>query len=118
MRQSPQGPSNTIKRSRKHIRREREVFVKRELETLVAAMHAGGITYAEAVREFTRRYLLTVLAHNKGNQCKAAKELGVHRNTLSRIIAELEIDPVQVRNGLKRPPRSERPVFEIKQAVR
>jgi Fis family transcriptional regulator len=96
----------------------KEVFVKRELETLVAAMHAGGITYAEAVREFKRRYLLTVLANNKGNQCKAAKELGVHRNTLSRIIAELEIDPAQVRNGLKRPPRSERPVFEIKQVVR
>src|SRR5215475_2465832 len=107
-----------MKQSRKHIRYEREVFVKRELETLVAAMHAGGITYAEAVREFKRRYLLEVLATNKGNQCKAAKELGMHRNTLSRTIAELDIDPAQVRNGLKRPPRSERPVFEVKQAVR
>lgn len=92
--------------------------MKRELEALVTAMHTGGITYDEAVREFKRRYLLVVLAHNKGNQCKAAKELGVHRNTLSRIIAELEIDPAQVRNGLKRPPHSERPVFEVKQAVR
>jgi Fis family transcriptional regulator, factor for inversion stimulation protein len=92
--------------------------VKRELETLVAAMLAGGITYNEAVREFKRRYLLAVLANNKGNQCKAAKELGMHRNTLSRTIAELDIDPVQVRNGLKRPPRSARPVFEAKQAVR
>ena len=81
-------------------------------------MHAGGITYDEAVREFKRRYLLAVLAHNKGNQCKAAKELGMHRNTLRRTIAELDIDPTQVRNGLKRPSRSERPVFEVKQAVR
>jgi Fis family transcriptional regulator len=92
--------------------------VKRELEALVSAMHAGGITYAEAVREFKRRYLLEVLASNRGNQCKAAKELGMHRNTLSRTIAELNIDPAQVRNGLKRPPRSERPVFEVKQVVR
>lgn len=92
--------------------------MKRELDNLVAQMHAGGITYAEAVREFKRRFLMEVLAHHKGNQCKAAKELGVHRNTLSRTIAELEIDPSQIRSGLKRPVRSERPVFETKQVAR
>jgi hypothetical protein len=42
----------------------------------------------------------------------------MHRNTLSRTIAELNIDPMQVRHGLKRPPRSEHSVFEVKQAVR
>jgi Fis family transcriptional regulator, factor for inversion stimulation protein len=92
--------------------------VKRELDNLVTQMRAGGITYDEAVREFKRRFLLDVLAGHRGNQCKAAKELGVHRNTLSRILAELEIDPVQVRTGMRRPPRSERPAFEIKQLVR
>ena len=92
--------------------------MKRELDNLVTQMHAGGITYTEAVREFKRRFLMEVLAHHKGNQCKAAKELGVHRNTLSRTIAELEIDPAQIRSGLKRPVRSERPVFETKQIVR
>jgi Fis family transcriptional regulator len=90
--------------------------VKRELETLVTAMHAGGITYEEAVRQFKKRYILHVLFTHKGNQCKAAKELGMHRNTLSRTIAELDIDPMQVRNGLKRPPASERRVFEPKQS--
>lgn len=92
--------------------------MKRELDNLVTQMHAGGITYAEAVREFKRRFLMEVLAHHRGNQCKAAKELGMHRNTLSRTIAELEIDPAQIRSGLKRPVRSERPVFETKQVVR
>ena len=92
--------------------------MKRELDNLVTQMHAGGITYTEAVREFKRRFLMEVLAHHKGNQCKAAKELGVHRNTLSRTIAELEIDPAQIRSGLKRPVRSERPVFETKQMAR
>jgi Fis family transcriptional regulator, factor for inversion stimulation protein len=91
---------------------KKEASVKRELDNLVTQMHAGGITYDEAVREFKKRFLLEVLAHHRGNQCKAAKELGMHRNTLSRTIAELEIDPSQIRNGLKRPPRSERPVFE------
>src|SRR5580658_3795259 len=92
--------------------------LKRELDNLVTQMHAGGITYAEGVREFKKRFLLEVLAHHRGNQCKAAKELGMHRNTLSRTIAELELDPAEIRTGLKRPPRSERPVFAVKQGTR
>jgi Fis family transcriptional regulator, factor for inversion stimulation protein len=91
---------------------EKEVLVKRELEILVTQMHAGGITYPEAVREFKKRYVLEVLASHRGNQCKAAKELGMHRNTLSRTIAELNINPLQIRAGLKRPPLSERPLSE------
>jgi Fis family transcriptional regulator, factor for inversion stimulation protein len=91
---------------------KKEVSVKHELDSLVAKMHLSGITYDEAVREFKKRFLMEVLAHHRGNQCKAAKELGMHRNTLSRTIAELDIDPAQIRNGLKRPPRSERPVLE------
>ncbi|GGH10009.1 helix-turn-helix domain-containing protein [Silvibacterium dinghuense] len=92
--------------------------MKRELENLVTQMHAGGITYDEAVREFKRRFLIEVLAHHKGNQCKAAKELGMHRNTLSRTIAELDINPAEIRLGLKRPPRSERPMLESRQVAR
>ncbi len=92
--------------------------MKRELDNLVTQMHAGGITYDEAVREFKRHFILEVLAGHRGNQCKAAHELGMHRNTLSRILAELEIDPAQVRDGVRRPPRSERAPFEVKQATR
>lgn len=92
--------------------------MKRELDSLVVQMRAGGITYDEAVREFKRRFLLEVLSHHRGNQCKAAKELGMHRNTLSRTLAELDIDPAQVRTGLRRPPRSERAGLQLKQIVR
>ncbi|MGA8528894.1 MAG: helix-turn-helix domain-containing protein, partial [Acidobacteriaceae bacterium] len=67
---------------------------------------------------FKRRFMLEVLSSHRGNQCKAAKELGVHRNTLSRILAELDIDPAQVRNGLRRPPRSERAELPLKQVAR
>lgn len=77
-------------------------------------MYSGGITYTEAVREFKKRFLLEVLMAHRGNQCKAAKDLHVHRNTLSRMIAEMEIDPAEVRAGLKRPPHAERPMFEEK----
>jgi Fis family transcriptional regulator, factor for inversion stimulation protein len=98
--------------------RKRGLFVKRELDNLVSQMHAGGITYTEAVREFKRRFLLEVLSHHKGNQCKAARELGMHRNTLSRTMAELDLDPSQIRGILKRPPRSERPVLEVSRVAR
>ena len=92
--------------------------MKRELDSLVSQMQASGITYDEALREFKKRFILQVLACHRGNQCKAAQELGMHRNTLSRTLAELNIDPTQVRLGLKRPPRSERPVFNAKVAGR
>ncbi len=95
---------------------EKEGRVKRELESLVTQMHTGGITYTEAVREFKKRFILEVLASHRGNQCKAAKELGVHRNTLSRTLEELGIDPTQTRLSLKRPPRSARLMIEQKQA--
>jgi Fis family transcriptional regulator len=83
--------------------------VKRELDGLVTQMHSAGVTYSDALRQFKRRYILEVLAHHKGNQCKAAEELGMHRNTLSRTLAELELDTAAIRNGMRRPPTSERP---------
>jgi len=82
--------------------------VKRELDNLVTQMHSTGIRYDDAVRQFKRQYLLEVLRAHRGNQCKAAEELGMHRNTLSRTMAELELEVSEVRAGLKRPVRSER----------
>jgi Fis family transcriptional regulator len=83
--------------------------LKRELDTLVLQMHAAGVTYADAVRDFKKRYILEVLAHHRGNQCKAAEELGMHRNTLSRTLTELGMDSTQIRQGMRRPPTSVRP---------
>jgi Fis family transcriptional regulator, factor for inversion stimulation protein len=92
-------------------RRGQEVDVRRELDSLVTQMHSSGIRYEDAVREFKRQYLREVLIAHRGNQCKAAEELGMHRNTLSRAMAELGLELSEVRAGLKRPPRSERPVY-------
>ncbi len=85
--------------------------MKRELESLVTQMHSSGIPYEEAVREFKRQYLREVLVAHRGNQCRAAEELRMHRNTLSRAMAELGLELAEVRTGLKRPVRSERPVL-------
>ena len=82
--------------------------MKRELDSLVTQMHSTGIRYEDAVKQFKRQYLLEVLRAHRGNQCKAAEELGMHRNTLSRTMAELSLEVTEVRSGLKRPVRSER----------
>ena len=92
--------------------------MKDQLEALILQMYQSNILYSEAVREFKKRFILTVLEENKGNQCKAARELGMHRNTLSRTMQELKIDVRQMRSGVKRPPRSARPVPFEKKAVR
>ena len=85
--------------------------MRRELDILVTQMHSSGIRYEDAVREFKKQYLREVLLAHKGNQCKAADEMGIHRNTLSRTMAELGLNLAEVRASLKRPPRSERPVY-------
>lgn len=91
--------------------------MKRELDALITQMHAAGISYSDAVRQFKKRYILEVLAHHRGNQCKAATELGMHRNTLSRTLAELHMDTAQIRKGMRRPVMSERPVMAQRTAV-
>jgi Fis family transcriptional regulator len=83
--------------------------LKRDLDTLVLQMYSAGVSYADAVREFKKRYILEVLSRHRGNQCKAAEELNMHRNTLSRTLTELGLDSAQIRQGTRRPVRSVRP---------
>lgn len=92
--------------------------MKDQLEALIMQMYKSGILYSEAVREFKKKFILAVLQENKGNQCRAARQLEMHRNTLSRTIAELKIDVRQLRDGVKRPPRSARPMGYEKKAMR
>lgn len=92
--------------------------MKDQLEALVAQMHNSGILYSEAVREFKKRFLINVLQQNRGNQCKAARELGMHRNTLSRTLAELKLDVRQFRDGGRRPVRGEKAPLAEKKAAR
>ena len=96
--------------------------MKNQLAILIAQMHESGILYAEAVREFKRVFITHVLIQNNGNQCKAAKQLGMHRNTLSRTIAELELDVRELRKTRsatdRRPPRSATPIALEKKAAR
>jgi len=92
--------------------------VKDQLEALVLQMYKSNITYSEAVCEFKKKFILTVLQDCKGNQCKAARQLGMHRNTLSRTVAELKLNVKELRRGARRPPRSAHTVLLDRKAVR
>ena len=62
-----------------------------QLERLVEEMVTKGIRYEDAQREFEKRFIAEALAKADGNLCKAADLLGIHRNTLSRKIAEYRL---------------------------
>ncbi|HET8716047.1 MAG TPA: helix-turn-helix domain-containing protein [Holophagaceae bacterium] len=58
--------------------------MREKLRNLVAELVRGGVPLEMALREFERLYIEEVLASHDGNQSAAARELGIHRNTLSR----------------------------------
>lgn len=66
--------------------------MKDQLEALVNQMVERGIGFAEAWAEFERRFIKKVLDSHGGNQSKAARVLGIHRNTLSRKIEAYRLD--------------------------
>jgi Fis family transcriptional regulator, factor for inversion stimulation protein len=75
-----------------------------ELDALISQMLKGGILYTEAVREFRKAFIATVLRENNGNQSKAARELRMHRYTLTRTASALELDVRALRPDSRRPP--------------
>jgi Fis family transcriptional regulator len=115
--QSKRNLENEEKRHWPLFKRKRDAL-RDQLEALILQMYKSNILYSEAVREFKKRFILTVLQENNGNQCRAARQLGMHRNTLSRTISELKIDIRQLRAGVKRPPRSARPAHYERKMVR
>ena len=72
--------------------------MKDQLQGLVTQMVDRGILFDEAVGEFEKRFIKRILDRADGNQCRAAKMLGIHRNTLSRKIGEYKLD----HNGTRR----------------
>ena len=61
------------------------------LERLIEEMVEKGIRFADAHREFERRFISRVVVDSDGNLSRAAETLGIHRNTLSRKMAEHRI---------------------------
>ncbi len=79
--------------------RARSTHVKDQLESLVGMMVERGILLEEAVTEFEKKFIKRVLERLNGNQSRAAKILGIHRNTLSRKVGEYKLDHVRRRGA-------------------
>jgi DNA-binding NtrC family response regulator len=60
------------------------MLLKSKLEDLVTEMVERGILFEDAVEEFEKHFILSVLKRTNGNLSKAAEELRIHRNTLSK----------------------------------
>jgi transcriptional regulator with PAS, ATPase and Fis domain len=61
--------------------------MRARLEALIDEMLDGHILLAEAVSEFERLYIKKALARNQDHLSKTAKALGIHRNTISKHVA-------------------------------
>jgi DNA-binding NtrC family response regulator len=62
--------------------------MKKKLEELVAEMVERGILFEDAVAEFEKYFVLSVLKKTDGNLSKTAEVLRIHRNTLSKRVAK------------------------------
>jgi transcriptional regulator with PAS, ATPase and Fis domain len=65
--------------------------VKQQLEALVTEMVERGILFADAKREFEKRFIARVLQRHRGNLSRAAQDLKIHRNTLGKKIEEFKL---------------------------
>jgi ActR/RegA family two-component response regulator len=61
--------------------------VRELLDKLITQMVDKGVLFEDAQREFERQFIARVLDRCDGNVSRAAAELGMHRNTLSRKMA-------------------------------
>jgi Fis family transcriptional regulator len=62
--------------------------MKEKFEGLVEHLFKGNIDLPQAIEILERSMIARALEANAGNQCAAAKQLGIHRNTLQRKMSE------------------------------
>lgn len=61
------------------------------LHQIVDELVRRGVTLEQARREFERQFIVASLKSNRGNFCRSARSLGVHRNTLRNKVSDLGI---------------------------
>ncbi|ABF42191.1 response regulator receiver protein [Candidatus Koribacter versatilis Ellin345] len=69
-----------------------DVNLRADLLGLVRRLRVCGVSMLEGRIQFERLWIESALTDTSGNLCKAAVQLGLHRNTLSRKMKLLGID--------------------------
>jgi Fis family transcriptional regulator len=90
--------------------------MKNRLEALVTEMVERGILYEDAVEEFEKHFILSVLKRTNGNLSKAADELRIHRNTLSKRVEKYYQNGHMTGARLRRP-RTEKKAKKARSGV-
>ena len=62
-----------------------------KIERLVEEMVDKDVQFEDAVREFEKRFISQVLGRCEGSLTRTAETLGIHRNTLTRKMAEYKV---------------------------
>jgi DNA-binding NtrC family response regulator len=75
------------------------------LYQIVDELVCRGVTLEQARREFERQFIVASLKSNRGNFCRSARSLGVHRNTLRNKVSDLGIGVEDYDLPGKRQPR-------------
>jgi Fis family transcriptional regulator len=65
--------------------------ISERLDKLVEEMVDKGVQFEDAVHEFEKRFIVTVLRASEGSLTRSAETLGIHRNTLTRKMGEYKI---------------------------
>ena len=65
--------------------------MREQLDSLVQQMLDRGVRYEDARREFEKVFITRALQRSNGRLGDAAELLGIHRNTVTRKMAEYKI---------------------------
>jgi Fis family transcriptional regulator len=79
--------------------------MKSEFDGVVEHLLRGNILMQEAVELLEKKMIEGALLAQEGNQSAAAKQLGIHRNTLQRKMCEYDLD--NGRSHRRKPVKSE-----------
>ena len=70
---------------------ERSEKMKEKYDGLVEHLLDGGLFLQQAIEILEKSMIERALARSNQNKCAAAKQLGIHRNTLQRKMVEYEL---------------------------
>jgi DNA-binding NtrC family response regulator len=82
------------------------MILRIRLEALIDEMLDGKIMLDEAKEEFEKLYIQKALARNNHRVSKTATVLGIHRNTLSKRVAEYKVQEKTVSSKSKHSTKS------------
>ena len=75
--------------------------MKERFDGLVEHLLDGELFLQQAIEILERCMIQSALGRNHGNQCAAAKQLGIHRNTLQRKMVAYELGGTRPRTKRK-----------------